>query len=145
MSTCTSKHTAADHDFLDGLPGRQLIEFRNYGFSHPERPVCRPRRVFGASFSSICLYSHQNRNFGTSGTLGASYIGETRTSVNASASKPEFNQGGREVLELQPDSEVEDSDIEEVSGPLCSVWNFEGKFFLFKYSLRGRHSLGDFP
>ncbi|KAJ7464247.1 hypothetical protein B0H11DRAFT_1870607 [Mycena galericulata] len=148
----TSKHTAADQDFLDRLPGRQLIEFRNYIYT-PAYILSNAGRFLNNEWIDIpALRDFLARNVPDAGhdassarlsSPSASIPIKIETSERPASWKPDISvkaeprpmmipppntsasikirtlyEGGREVLELQSDSEVEDSDIEEVSGEL---------------------------
>ncbi|KAJ6609732.1 hypothetical protein B0H10DRAFT_2193725 [Mycena sp. CBHHK59/15] len=115
-----SKHTPADRDFLDGLSGRQLTEFRNYMYT-PAYITSNAGRFLDQEWIDVpTLNQFLGRNAPDRPTPTRSVKAEpqsvviprkTATSVKIRTSY----EGSREVLELSSDSEAhvaDDSDIE---------------------------------
>ncbi|KAJ7798515.1 hypothetical protein B0H13DRAFT_1933630 [Mycena leptocephala] len=112
-----SKHTPRDHGFLDGLPAWQLIGFRSYIYS-PAFISSNPSQFLDHEWVDIPqLERFLARNasdtdvdaFTTRPSL-ASAERELITRLSALELMDFRNYGGREILELISESEVEDSD-----------------------------------
>ncbi|KAJ7450993.1 hypothetical protein B0H11DRAFT_2246571 [Mycena galericulata] len=129
-----SKHSAADQAFLDGLPGRKLIEFRNYMFT-PSYITSNAGRFLDHEWIDIPALREFLGNSAPEAGSDASSTRSTRLSacpdlvriktegadpLPLSAPPTSFKirtsyEGGREVLEISSDSE---SDADEISGDL---------------------------
>ncbi|KAJ7484769.1 hypothetical protein B0H11DRAFT_2279492 [Mycena galericulata] len=129
-----SKHSAGDQAFLDGLPGRKLIEFRNYMFT-PSYITLNAGRFLDHEWIDIPALREFLGNSAPEAGSDASSTRSTRLSacpdlvriktegadpLPLSAPPTSFKirtsyEGGREVLEISSDSE---SDADEISGDL---------------------------
>ncbi|KAJ7502216.1 hypothetical protein B0H11DRAFT_2365550 [Mycena galericulata] len=120
-----SKHSAADQAFLDGLPGRKLIESRNYMFT-PSYITSNAGRFLDHEWIDIPALREFLGNSAPEAGSDASSTRSTRLSAcpdlaqTLSAPPTSFKirtsyEGGREVLEISSDSE---SDADEISGDL---------------------------
>ncbi|KAJ7720978.1 hypothetical protein DFH07DRAFT_972444 [Mycena maculata] len=105
-----SKHSATDQAFLDDLPGRKLIEFRNYMFT-PSYITSNAGRFLDHEWIDIPALREFLGNSAPEAGADPLPLSAPPTSFKIRTSY----EGGREVLEISSDSE---SDADEISGEL---------------------------
>ncbi|KAJ6597423.1 hypothetical protein B0H10DRAFT_2196942 [Mycena sp. CBHHK59/15] len=159
-----SKHTPADRDFLDGLSGRQLTEFRNYMYT-PAYITSNAGRFLDQEWIDVpTLKQFLGRNVSDAGHVASStrsFAPSDSVCIKIEAPEPQSvviprktatsvkirtsYEGSREVLELSSDSEAhvaDDSDI-EVSEELTRAVSRSSSVFPPPAVIEVEHSDGE--